>query len=41
MSTNLPGFRSFSGFLHSLVWVKLVTSSIRVDTGASEGIFFG
>ena len=31
MSTHLPWFQSFSGFLHHFVSVKLATSSIRVS----------
>ena len=31
MSTHLPGFQSFSVFLHHFVGVKLATSSIRVN----------
>ena len=30
MSTHLPGFRSFSDFLHQFVLAKLATSCIRV-----------
>ena len=30
MSTHLPGFQSFSGFLHHFVLAKVATSSIRV-----------
>ena len=30
MSTHLPGFRTFSRFLHNFVLAKLATSSIRV-----------
>ena len=30
MSTHMPGFQSFSGFLHLFVLAKLATSSIRV-----------
>ena len=30
MSTHLPGFQSFSRFLRNFIFVKLVTSSIRV-----------
>ena len=30
MSTNLPGFQSFSGLLHHFVMTKFATSSIRV-----------
>ena len=30
MSTHLPGFQSFSNFLHHFVLAKLATSSIRV-----------
>ena len=34
MSTHIPGFQSFSGFLHHFVLAKLATSSMRVkDTG--------
>ena len=29
MSTHLPGFQSFSGFLYHFVFAKLATSSIR------------
>ena len=35
MSTHLPGFQSYSGFLHHFVLAKLATSSIiplRVNT---------
>ena len=31
MSTHLPGFQSFSRFLRNFVFVKLVTSGIRVN----------
>ena len=31
MSTNMPGFHSFSRFLPHFVLAKLVTSSIRVN----------
>ena len=30
MSTHMPGFQSFSGFLHDFVLAKLAMSSIRV-----------
>ena len=30
MSTHLPGFQSFSAFLHHFVLAELATSSIRV-----------
>ena len=30
MSTQVPRFRLFSGFLHHFVWAKLATSSMRV-----------
>ena len=33
MSTHLPGFRSFYGFLHHFVLGKLATSSMRVKGG--------
>ena len=32
LSTHLPGFQSFSGFLHHFVLAKLATSSMRVNT---------
>ena len=32
MSTHLPGFQSFYGFLHHFVLAKLATSSIRVNS---------
>ena len=32
MSTHMPGFQSFSGFLHHFVLAKLATSSISVNT---------
>ena len=35
MSTHLPGFQSFSIFLHHFVMPKLVTSSIRVKDADS------
>ena len=31
MSTHMPGFRSFSGFLSNFVLARLATSSIRVN----------
>ena len=35
MSTHLPGFLSFSGFLHHFVLTKLATSSISVKSNSS------
>ena len=32
MSTHLPGFQSFSSFLHHFVLARLSTTSIRVDS---------
>ena len=34
MNTHVPGFQSFSGFLHHFVMTKLVISSIRVPLTA-------
>ena len=31
MSTHLPGFQSFSGFLHNVILAKVASSSIRVN----------
>ena len=38
MSTHLPGFTSFSRFLHHFVLTKLATSSIRVKDLHGPGI---
>ena len=39
MSIRVPGFRSFSGFLHPNVLAKLATSSIRVDKAVPYSLF--
>ena len=41
LSTHLPGFQSFPGFLHHFVLAKLAISSIRVklDSLSLEGEF--
>ena len=36
MSTSVPGFQSFSGFVHHFVLASLATSSIRVNSYLSE-----
>ena len=40
MSIHLPGFQSFSRFLRNFVFVKLVTSSIRVKLFVSHVLYF-
>ena len=39
MSTHLPGFRSFSGFLHHFVLAKLAISSRKLESHTYEVLF--
>ena len=39
MSTHMPGFQSFSSFLHHFVLTKLATSSQSVNTFNAESTF--
>ena len=39
MSTHVPGFQSFSAFLHHFVLAKLTTSSTRVKLQVTPGNF--
>ena len=36
MSTHLPGFQSFSRFLHHFIFAKIATSGIRVNPHAAR-----
>ena len=39
MSIRVPGFQSFSGFLHPFVLAKSATSSIRIDKAVPFSLF--
>ena len=38
MSTHMPGFQSFSAFLHHFVLARLATGSIRVNENVTDAL---
>ena len=40
MSTHVPGFQSFSSFLHTFVLTEFTTNNIRVNIDGGGGLVF-